>query len=87
MKVTTVITNDIVVGTLAVCTDCGQLEEIVEVTDTQVWTYEEGDSYEFEGHACCFACNEFRQEESRILLNDAFCEYKALVELKEMGYK
>jgi hypothetical protein len=81
MKVTTTITNDIKVGQVAVCTDCGQLEEIVEVTDTQVWTYEEGDSYEFEGHACCFACTEFRKEEERILMANAICEYKALIEL------
>jgi len=77
MKVTTVITNDIKVGQVAVCTDCGQLEKIVEVTDTQVWTYEEGDSYTFEGHACCFACTEFRQEEFRIAFNDAKADYEA----------
>lgn len=81
MRVVTTTPNNIVVGTLAICTDCGQHEEIVEVTDTQVWTYEEGDSFEFEGHATCFACTEFRKEEERILMADALIEYKSLLEL------
>lgn len=81
MRVVTTTPNNIKVGMMATCTDCGQHEEICEVTDTQVWTYEEGDSYEFEGHATCFGCTEFRKEEERILMADAIDEYKVLLEL------
>lgn len=82
MRVVTTIPSNVKVGMMATCTDCGQHEEICEVTDTQVWTYDEGDSYEFEGHATCFACTEFRKEELRILIADAIDESKLLLEIQ-----
>jgi hypothetical protein len=60
-----------------ICTECGQNEEIVKVVEPSTLTFDDGYEIEIEGCKLCHTCNDFKNEEMRIMLADAMVEHLA----------
>ena len=53
---------------MSICSVCGNHEEIVKVVKPSTMTFEDGFEIEIEGRELCFSCNEFEDEEYRIMV-------------------